>query len=129
MGKMKIRILLALTAAALIAFTMTSCYYDSEEFLYPEINSSCDTTNITYGQTITKIISENCLACHGASYESKGGGISLSSYANVKDNLNEIIGAVNHKNGYKPMPENGSKLSDCLIKQIEIWKNNGSPNN
>jgi hypothetical protein len=105
------------------------CYNNSEEYLYPNINSNCDTTNVTYSITISSIISESCLSCHQGS--GAGGGIDLNNYANVKiqaDN-GKLLGTIQQLSGYSPMPKGAAKLSDCKINQINIWINKGTQNN
>ena len=53
-----------LTIVAIILVLLGSCYYDSEEALYPVINSACDTTNVTFSGTIVSLLANNCLSCH-----------------------------------------------------------------
>ena len=57
-----------------------SCYYDNEEELYP-VPSPCDTTNVTYTQSVWPIISNNCTNCHSGSTPS--GNISLENYDEI----------------------------------------------
>lgn len=83
---------------------------------------SCNTTNITYGNTVEAILDKNCTeaACHGAS---------LASYDSVVNfvYINRMLGALKHEAGFNPMPGSGGKLSDCEISQIEAWFNAGKP--
>lgn len=108
---------------------LSACYYDNEEFLYPELSTNCDTVNITYTNQISKIMNENCVSCHGASYEKDGGGLKFDNYESVLADLDNIINAVNHKDGYSAMPKNGGKLSSCALTQFDLWKKNGTPLN
>ena len=41
----------------------------------------------------------------------------------------QLFGAINHLPNFQPMPRNAPKLSDCKIDQIQIWIENGTPNN
>src|SRR3982751_5371220 len=50
------------------------------------ISVPCDTSNITYTETIIPILQTNCLGCH--STYSTGGGILLNSYSDVKTQVN-----------------------------------------
>lgn len=59
----------------------TSCYYDNEETLYPT-KGGCDTTNITYTNTIKSIVDINCVGCHNAG--NALGGVDLSTYSLVR---------------------------------------------
>jgi mono/diheme cytochrome c family protein len=93
------------------------------------ITIPCDTSNVTYSGTIVTILQTNCLGCHSSS--GSGGGVLLNNYSNVKNWINNgrLWGAVNWNAGYSAMPKNGSKLSDCDIKKIGIWIQQGAPNN
>jgi hypothetical protein len=114
----------------LITLFCISCYYDNEENLYPEINTSCDTTNVTFSGSISIMISNNCYSCHSNSTAANfGNNIRLQDYSDVNAQSQRVLGSINHNSGFSPMPKGGAKLNDCLIKQFEIWVNNGSPNN
>ncbi len=90
--------------------------------------NDCDTSNVSYSQTISKIISTNCSACHNANNAT--GGVILDSYSEIKKEVDSkrLKKTINHLPGFKVMPP-GYKLSDCNIKSIEIWIQNGAPNN
>lgn len=89
----------------------------------------CDTTNVTYSGSIKPIITTYCQGCHSGSQP--GAGIDLTSYNGVKEIAlsGQLYGSVAWLGSYSPMPQNGNKLSDCNIKKIQIWINNGSLNN
>ena len=113
----------------LITF-VSSCYYDSKEELYPYLNTNCDTTNISFSNSVIPVLQINCLGCHSnsAAVES-GGGIFLEDYSNVKA-LGEngiLMGSVNQLDGYKPMPENTGKIDDCSILILNMWIEQGYP--
>jgi hypothetical protein len=113
-------------------FTATSCYYDSEEFLYPEINNQCDTTNITFSGSVSPVLSQYCFSCHSNSTAAAyGGNIKLEDYADVKiqaDN-GRLLGAIQRAPGYSPMPKGAGKLNDCTISLFQIWIENGASDN
>jgi hypothetical protein len=116
--------------SVLIIFFCISCYYDNEEHLYPEISSSCDTTNVTFSGSISGMLSNNCLSCHSNSTAANfGNNIRLQDYSDVNAQRQRVLGSINYKSGFSPMPKGGAKLNDCLIAQFEIWVNNGAPNN
>lgn len=107
-----------------------SCYYDSEEALYPVYSSACDTTNVSYNLTIVPILSSNCLACHSnANAAAAGNNIRLENYADVVAKQPNITGSIKHTGTYSPMPKSGGKLKTCSITQWDIWVNKGMPNN
>jgi hypothetical protein len=116
---------------AVISIVFASCYYDSEESLYPTLNSSCDTTNVTYSVTVVSILANNCLSCHSSAAVARGdgGGFVLDNYANVKSQAASISAAINQTGANSPMPKNGSKLKACLITQFDIWFRKGMLNN
>lgn len=94
------------------------------------INSSaCDTLNVTFAVHVQNILSNNCIGCHSGTAPS--GGIGLTNYAEVKAAVNSgsLLGSIKHETGWSSMPKNRAKLSDCNIRQIEIWIAAGSPNN
>lgn len=120
------RILISL---AILSAMVVSCYYDSEESLYPDLGS-CDTLNVTYSGSILPLLENNCLSCHASSVAAdKGGDINLQGYANVSDLQFSILSSINHEAGAKAMPKNSGKLKDCLINQFTIWVNAGAPAN
>lgn len=108
---------------------LSSCYRDNEEELYAQKalsqNSICDTTNVTYTNTLKPILDNNCTGCHGASSATNGGGYDLRTFDNTKQNIDRIIGSISYQSGYKPMPKGGYKFETCRIKQFTIWKQQG----
>ncbi|MGE5421208.1 MAG: hypothetical protein ACM3UT_13545 [Chloroflexota bacterium] len=109
----------------LISLLMATCYYDSEEDLYPSLAGPCDTLNVAFGASIKPVLRNNCLSCHSNANSSFGGGVKLESLADVKANSSRIIPAINHT-GHLPMPPAG-KLSQCSIDLFTIWIRNGMP--
>lgn len=89
----------------------------------------CDTVNVTYQTTIGPIFTSNCAGCHNDI--TTNAGINLSTYDHVVAAVNggRLLGAIEHLQGYTPMPQGGGKLSACNISQIKIWINNGKPTN
>jgi hypothetical protein len=107
-----------------------ACYYDNEEALYPVAASSCDTSNVTYGISITGILSGSCLSCHSnANAAVAGNNIRLENYADLKASLQAVRGSINHLSGYSPMPKNGGKLNNCNLARFDIWIRTGALNN
>ena len=106
---------------------MQSCYYDNEEELYPD-TPVCDTLNVTYSGDVAIIMQDNCNACHGSSFPQSG--IITDNYNDLKEiaDNGKLWGAVNHENGYSPMPQDRPKLNDCDLSKIRIWINNGALN-
>jgi hypothetical protein len=125
---MKRIILITITLA--FAFLIHSCYYDSEEALYPNLDTTCDTNNVTFSVTITTMLSENCYSCHSNSTAaSVGGNIKLQDYVDVAAQSTSLANAIQHTGSVTPMPKNGGKVSDCAINQFNIWIRQGKLNN
>lgn len=115
---------------AFIALLFFSCYYDNKEALYPTIDSTCDTTLVTYKVTIVQILSNNCYSCHSNSNAAAyGSNIRLENHPDVVANSLKVTPAIKHTGSASPMPKNGSKLSSCSITQWDIWVRNGLVNN
>lgn len=118
--------------SAILLFFMSGCFYDSEEYLYPQVNNDCDTTNVTFAISVKPILSGSCLSCHGNNTAASfGGNIKLENYTDVKQRVDDgsLIGSINHASGYSPMPKGSSKLDACKINIIQIWIDAGAPNN
>ncbi len=90
--------------------------------------SDCDTTNVTFNSTVLSTINTNCKGCHsGVSPEA---GISLTNYNEIVAiaNTGQLLGAIKHEPGFSAMPKNANRLAECKIREIEIWIENGTPN-
>lgn len=121
--------------AAVLILSLSACYYDNEEELYPQAagGGGCDTANVTYSNVVSKIINTKCATsgCHaGTSGQAIG---NFENHANLKTFLDgkkaTFINAINHTGGASPMPKGGTKLVACDILKIETWINKGYPNN
>jgi hypothetical protein len=115
----------------LVITTITGCYYDSEERLYPKLYNPCDDIEVTFSSTVTTIL-QPCQSCHSNSASSdEGGGIRLEKYADVMTVVKngKLMGSVKHDKKFIPMPDGGSKLPACEIAQLQKWIDNESPNN
>jgi hypothetical protein len=111
---------------------LTGCYYDSKEYLFPVINTTCDTSSVTFSGSVQPILSDHCYACHSNSAASFfGSNIKLENYADVviqADN-GKLVGSISHQGGYFPMPKDAAMLDDCTIATVRIWVQSGSPDN
>jgi hypothetical protein len=113
---------------------LAGCYYDNEQDLYPNPDSNCDTTNVTFSGTVYPIINSNCSLCHTGS--TPEGNILLADYTTISaqaaipaGQAGSLYGAISHDPGNSAMPKNGTQLSDCNIKKIKVWIDAGRPNN
>jgi len=113
---------------ALMAFGLNACYYDNVEHLYPS-GGDCDTTNVTYSNDVWPVINSKCTGCHSGTAPS--GNVKLENYNDIKISGENggLLGTIRYENGWSPMPKGGSKILDCDILKIEVWQNQGYPNN
>jgi hypothetical protein len=117
---------------SLMALLITSCYYDNEEYLYPNNGgiTGCDTTNVTYSGTVAPILeTNNCNNCHNPA--SPSGGVIVNNYEDLITWVNNgrFLGSINHEPGFSPMPKGGNKLSNCNLLKIQKWIDDGAFNN
>lgn len=112
----------------MLVMISNSCYYDSEEYVYPN-PTACDTTNVTYSGTVAPLLAANCNACHSTSAPSAG--IITDNYTGLQPIITngKFYGAINHQPGFSPMPQGGNKLSSCDLARIDAWLNAGALNN
>lgn len=115
----------------LLSFSLTSCYYDKEETLYG--GGICDTSNISYSNTVVPILSMYCSNCHSvANAPVSGDGLILEGYNNISIYLQQhqqtLIDAVKQNGGARSMPPT-SKIDKCSIAFLEAWVLQGKQNN
>ena len=131
--KQKLRnfLLTSVISFVVILLLSSSCYYDSEEYLYPQINGTCDTTNFTFTGGVKPILLNSCYGCHSNSTSASGNGIKLEDYADVKLKADDgsLLGSIAHSPGYSPMPLNAPKLESCSITVVQKWIESGASNN
>lgn len=83
--------------------------------------SNCDTNVFTYSGAVAPIMQKYCLGCHAVNGNQSG--IRLDNYNDLVQSAKNgaFLGAIKHDFGYKAMPQGGSMLPDCEIRQIEKW--------
>lgn len=94
----------------------------------------CDTLSaISYNQHILPILQNNCVSCHNST--PANGGVLLNSYTEVANAVNTtkngtplLLGAIRRESGFVAMPQ-GYSLTDCEIRTIELWVEQGMLNN
>ncbi len=106
------------------------CYYDNEEYLFPELPGDCDTTSVSYTADIQPILSAFCYACHSnLNAASFGNNIKLEDFTDVAEQSSVILSTLKHEQGVSPMPKGGSQLIDCKLITFEAWINQGKLDN
>lgn len=111
----------------IISTLLSSCYYNNEEDLLG--TSGCATSNQSYKNDIVPILDFSCNACH-SSFANQGN-VALDTYAEVKKYAQSgaLVGVMEHKSGYSPMPKNSAKLDTCNIAKVKAWIAQGTLNN
>ncbi len=122
---MRGRITFSLTL--LLIGMLPCCTYHSLEDIDPRV--ACDTTAITFQRTIRPILNNNCIVCHSGSSPANGLDYEKFSDVVIVANDGRLVGAINHRAGFEPMPRFAPKLATCDIHKIEIWISEGSLNN
>ncbi len=120
--------LLSILSAILIVTALNSCYYDTEENLYPN-PPACDTLAMSYTTDIIPIFTTHCYSCHGNNTTVSA--IEFEGYADLILVLasKNFLGAIKRSPGAIAMPLGSDKLPDCQIVKIEAWINQGKQNN
>lgn len=122
--KNRISLLFHICGGIAIILALGSCGFKkikngnkSEDLIEVQI-ARINSRTIGFEQIKSKILTQNCLACHSGRKEPN-----LSTYAGVKSALSEIENTVNRK---KTMPKKGP-LSISLQAYLQAWINNGAP--
>jgi hypothetical protein len=123
------KILIFVTIGLMFLFLIPSCYYDNVEDLYPFEAYACDTTNVTYSQTIAPIMATYCNTCHNVTTSEANVITDNFDDLNIVRNNGLLWKAVNHDPSVVPMPYQENKLSDCNLSKINIWIKTGLPKN
>lgn len=123
----RIFVLIILGLAGLFTIIPQSCENNNEFDLYGV--QECDTTNITWNSKIAAILNKNCVICHGP--ELSQFGVRHDSYAAelVVVNDGRLRKVINDEDPSTRMPKDRDKLSECELKLINKWIDNGAPEN
>lgn len=110
-----------------ILFLWVGCTKSNEEELFA--GSVCETENVSYQAEIVPIMQNNCLVCHSTA--AGLGNIRLQRYTDLISYIpgGVLMGSIRHDSGFKPMPQNGSRINDCDIEKLEAWIESGFPEN
>jgi len=129
---MKIKMLII---GGLLALTAAGCYNDKADKLYPAaVNTTCDTTTVTFAADIEPIIMANCAisgGCHDAAGAATTSGFNFVGYTTDLTGQaysGRLIADITGASG-NPMPKNAARLSDCDINKFIRWVNQGFQNN
>jgi uncharacterized membrane protein len=91
--------------------------------------SSCDTSAVTFSQTIYPLVEIKCQGCHSGSQPSSG--LSLNTFAQIQSIAlsGDFMSSINGTDGFAQMPYNSSPMPDCEKDLIQAWIDEGAPNN
>ena len=122
-------IFLGLIMLSGFGFLFHGCYWSSSEVIYPPV-ALCDTLDVSYTMDVLPILSSNCFECHSSQNASEfGNGILLEGHENTSSLAPYIVGAIQHSEGFVPMPLDKPMLDSCDIQKITAWVNQGSKDN
>ncbi len=104
-----------------------SCSSDLEDDLLDSLSITDTNTTYTYSYSsdIAPIITNNCQPCHGSGIGASA--VSFDSYDAMSGYTTPSLMIDYLESGY--MPAGGGSLHDSLITKIEIWYDEGVPNN
>jgi len=115
----------------MVLLAFSSCYNDKADVLYPAPAGGCDTTNVTFTNSVLPVMLQSCAlaGCHNSATASNG--YVLETYNGIKScvDAGRFMGSIHHQSGFIEMPQNAPQLNDCNLTKITIWVNAGAPNN
>jgi len=108
----------------LLCVLFASCYNDNELDIYGEV--TCDTTDVTFSNSIQPIINSSC-ATTGCHVSGGNGSGDFTNFSGIQAKINN--GSFeNRVLVQKDMPP-GTPLSDCDLQLIQAWLDAGAQNN
>jgi hypothetical protein len=112
----------------LLVMIILSCESKNEEDLFGQ--KKCDTLNVTFSGDFQPILESICHNCHHSGATQYAPFV-FDTYDDVKLRIDQgrLEGAINHRQGFSPMPKNRDKLPDCNLAKINAWINQGAPDN
>lgn len=118
--------------AILLIATLYGCKHEvvsTTETNGGNTGGACDPSVFTYSAAVKPILERNCYGCHSGA--APAAGLDYKNYEVLKSVAlsGRLLGAINHRPGFSPMPKGSPKLSACNIEQIAKWANAGALNN
>lgn len=116
---------LKLIFISLLALTFVCCGDDDDNMM----TDDCDTSGITYTNTVASIINGSCSipGCHVPNSST----FSMIDYnaTFIAAGFGSMVGALNHEPGFTPMPNppGSPRIAQCDIDKIEAWIADGAP--
>ena len=116
-----------LTLSVLTLFVLfAGCTKDED----PVDTIDCTGLTPTYTADIKAILDASCAksGCHDSATQSDGKNLSNYAGASAVSVTNEFLGAIQHRQGFIPMPKDGPQLDADKVRLLSCWVQNGSPN-
>jgi len=90
----------------------------------------CDTLEVTFSGDIAPMIDTYCIGCHNGGSNGDPD-VVLDGYNAIKfyASTGALVGTISNTEGYAVMPSNTSGLSDCQVRMVEMWIEDGMPEN
>mgnify|MGYP001552386846 CR=1 FL=1 len=90
--------------------------------------ASCDTVDVRFSTHVQPLITNFCQSCHNSSLSS--GGVQLETHSQIRDVAvnGRLISVLRGIAPYPNMRPSGA-LDECQIRGVEIWVEDGAPNN
>ena len=109
-----------------VVLLLAGCYYDNQEALYlnVELTNPADSLPATFSGDIVPVLQVYCWTCHSnANAQSKGKGIFLSSYSDVKSAVDNgsFYGSISWDVAYVRMPYLAGKMPSPEISKVKRW--------
>ncbi len=89
--------------------------------------SACDTSNVTYSESVEPIISTNCRSCHNTNNANAGIILVTEADATAIAQSGMLNAVLRNTSGIKMPPT--FDLTECQIRTVEIWTNSISKSN
>jgi mono/diheme cytochrome c family protein len=130
------RPLYALLVTALLASAVVGaggCASENLQDLSGSDVLACDTSAVaTYSAVIRPLIQRNgCLDCHaagGLGTAATGFNYETAAGLQAANRAGRLIGAIERRTGFSPMPKDRPQISACDIARIKQWVRRGAPN-
>ena len=104
---------------------LSGCTYDDLETLGTPVD--CDVFDVSYGQDILPLITDNCQGCHSGGTPSAG--IAFEEHADIALFAESMLDRMDREPGDDLLMPQSGKLDSCSIVRFSAWIDAGKPNN
>lgn len=91
-------------------------------------SGTCDTVDVRFSTHVAPLVANFCESCHSGAVPSDG--VRLENYTHIRDVAvsGRLISVLRGLPPYPTMPPSGA-LNTCQIRSVELWIEDGAPNN